>query len=356
MARGRTGGFGAAGESAVWRNITGSHECFPFRVKNGKGFVYEGRDYDEPGTPVATRADWMVSRGGRTYVLYDVAPGSMEDYMFVGEFQESLWIGLVGKDGKILRKAKLATGVKDISGVRRAKNSNIYVSATTAAGVVTNIDLVFPEPWPELRPTGDVVEDFNMREQREWDVLYEDWPDNGSGYAADWVSNRVEEWLEGECRSAVEVLQRAAVTDAERAELAREMDMARSKAFEIAGSSADTAMNVHWGNFVDRITRMQVLEVYLANWLEAGNNPEGWKAVRHASGTLHGVAFAATGGVAVITLPSEDDQLLLRLSPARVMSRDGFSFTYYELVAPSAMDSSLLVESGTVAISGPARR
>lgn len=35
-------GSAGVGESEAWRSITGSHECFPFRVENGKGFVYEG--------------------------------------------------------------------------------------------------------------------------------------------------------------------------------------------------------------------------------------------------------------------------------------------------------------------------
>lgn len=150
-------GSAGVGESEAWRNITGSHECFPFRVENGKGFVYEGPNYDDPETPVLTRPDWTIVKSGKTYVLYDIDPGNVEPSMFQDEFDESLWIGLVGDDGRIVRKKKLATGVKNISGIRRTLiGGGAYVFATSACGLMRPIPLRFPKPWPKLKLTGDV--------------------------------------------------------------------------------------------------------------------------------------------------------------------------------------------------------
>lgn len=401
--------WGSVGNSDAWRDISGTNECFPFKVRDGKGFVYQGKNYDDPFDPVLTRADWTISQGGRTYVLFDINPGDMDASMFKDVFDESLWIGLLGKKGEVVSKIRLATGVKDISGIRRALRIGAYVSATKADGSKTIIPLRFPEPWPVLRPTGDVWKDFQLRQKRLMDQLWEDWPDNGSGYAADWVSLRLEEKMEEEYRKAIDALKAAAPSETRRAELDAEYEMARSFAWDFAGDSSATAANVHWGNFCDRTIRGQTMEVYLRNWLEAAENPDGWETVRRAKGTLYGVDFAATSGVAVISVsdqwldrrrngepepkgglaeissasnsapanpsalppPSfnadegedEDDNdagynsrtdtwtLLLRLSPMRLREEGGEVFAAYELIASGVLEaSSYMVEQGRVRI------
>ena len=369
------------GESEAWRNITGSHECFPFRVKNGKGFVYEGPNYDDPETPVVTRPDWTILKSSKTYVLYDVDPGNVEPSMFEDEFDESLWIGLVGDDGRIVRKKRLATGVKNISGIRRTLiGGGAYVFATSACGLRRLIPLRFPKPWPELKQTGDVWRDFEARMERLDDELWEDWPDNESGYAADWVSSRYDEAMMNEYRKAIEALKASAPTDTRRAELDAELSMALAMtADDVEGSFAEAA-NVHWGNFYERVTFERAMEPYLRNWLEATANPENWDMVRNAKGTLHGVEFAATSGVAIINVPkswvykrwAEKDgedpdainpnidegdpqkwKLLVRLSPARVSRNGEVVSTDYNIIAPDIMDSGYDVGQGTVAVSPP---
>ncbi len=396
--------WGSVGSSDAWRNVSGTDECFPFRVRDGKGFVYQGKNYDDPCDPVVTRPDWTIAQGGRTYVLFEIDPGNMEPSGFHGVFQESLWIGLLGEDGEVVRKIRLATGVKDISGIRRALRTGAYVSATRADGVETVIPLRFPKPWPALKPTGDAWKDFERRQNRLVDKLWEDWPGNASGYAADWVSARIEEEMEKECRSAIDALKAVAPTDARRDELESEFNMARRYAWASAGDSSATAFNVHWGNFTDRMTRERVMESYLRNWLEARENPPVWEIVRGATGTLHGVEFAATSGVAIISVPgawvarrwngepepetppaerveaadlnssgksespdqpansdNDDDeaetdwrteawQLLLRLSPKKVHRESGAVFADYELVAPDVQDSGYMVEKGRIII------
>lgn len=376
--RGYFAGLICVGRSEAWRNITGSHECFPFRVENGKGFVYDGPNYDNPEMPVATRPDWTVSRLGRTYVLYDVDPANMEPSMFEDEFEESLWIGLVGDDGKIVRKIRLATGVKKISGIRYELGGGVaYVTATSVDGWKRIIPLRFPEPWPELKPTGDVWRDFEARMERLDDELWEEWPDNESGYAADWVSSRYDEAMMNEYRKAIEMLKASAPTDTRRAELDAELSMALAMtADDVEGSFAEAA-NVHWGNFYERVMFERAMEPYLRNWLEAAANPENWDTVRNAKGTLHGVEFAVTSGVAVITVPTswvykrwaekdgEDPdaidpnidegnpnkwKLLVRLSPARVLRNGDVVSTDYDIIAPDIMDSGYDVGQGTVEI------
>lgn len=296
--------------------------------------------------------------------------------MFEDEFEESLWIGLVGDGGKIVRKVRLATGVKDISGVRRAFGG-AYVSATTADGTRRRIALRFPRPWPELKPSGDVWRDFEARMERLSDELWEDWPDNESGYASDWVSHRFDEAMMNEYRKAIETLKASATTDMRRDELDAELSMAlATTAEDIVGSFAG-AGNVHWGNFHERVSLEMAMEPYLRNWLEAAANPENWDVVRNAKGTLHGVEFAATSGVAVITVPTswvykrwaekdgkdpeainptidegnpEKWKLLVRLSPAHVSRNGDEVSTDYDIIAPGIMDSGYDVGHGTVAI------
>lgn len=374
--RGCIGGWGAIGGSDAWRNVSGTHECFPFRVVDGKGFVYQGTNYDHPSEPVVTRADWTISQGGRTYVLYEVNPGELTPSMFQGEFDESLWIGLVGEGGEIVRKIRLATGVKDISGIRRALRVGAFVKATKANGERTTIFLRFPRPWSELRPTGNAWKDYERRRKRRIDQLWEDWPGNGSGYAADWVSARLEDELEKECDRAIDALKSAAPSDDRRAEIDAELKAARTLARKRSEESEGEAGTVHWDNFTDRLEREHVLEVYLRNWLEAADNPDGWENVRNARGVLHGVPFAATSGVAVVrasprwtyrrwngepepeggdaaSADDDDDELwdlLLRLSPAGVAREDGAILSDYELIAPGVQDSGHDVDKGKVVV------
>ena len=346
--RGYFAGWIGIGKSDAWKNVSGSHECFPFKVRDGKGFVYQGANYDNPCDPVVTRRDWTITRQGRTYVLFDVNPGDMEPNGFKDQFNESLWIGLLGDDGEIVRKIKLATGVKGVSGVKRA-SGGAYVSATAFDGSKRLIALRFPRPWPELRTTGDAWKDFEMRMERRNDELWEDWPGNGSGYAADWVSKRMEALLDDEYRKAIEVLKASAPDDARRAELDSELTMAMTQAGNIVGDSYAEAGNVHWGNFYERFSLERTMEPYLRNWLEAAGNPKGWETVHGATGMIHGVSFAATSGVAVITV--NDDQVqLLRLSPANVMEADGVYSIHYEITKPLVMDSGYRVEQGTISI------
>jgi hypothetical protein len=213
--------------------------------------------------------------------------------------------------------------------------------------------------------------------QRLDDELWEEWPDNESGYAADWVSSRFDAAMMNEYRKAIETLKAVAPDDTRRAELDAELSMALAMtADDVEGSFAEAA-NVHWGNFYERVTFERAMEPYLRNWLEAAANPENWDTVRNAKGTLHGVEFAATSGVAVITVPTswvykrwaekdgEDPdaigpnidegnpnkwKLLVRLSPARVLRNGDVVSTDYDIIAPDIMDSGYDVGQGTVEI------
>ena len=155
--------------------------------------------------------------------------------------------------------------------------------------------------------------------------------------------------MEEEYRKAIDALKAAAPSETRRAELDAEYEMARSFAWDFAGDSSATAANVHWGNFCDRTIRGQTMEVYLRNWLEAAGQPDGWETVRRARGTLYGVDFAATSGVAVISV--SDRTLLLRLSPMRLHEKGGEVFAAYDLIAPEVLEaSSYMVEQGRVRI------
>ena len=104
----------------VWKNAWGTEETCPF-------WLEDGRSTEKSSFPVVSRADWVMEHEGRTYLLYDVFPGSLEDSIFHGIPDERLWIGLVGEDGEIQRKILLARGVKDISGIRRDEDGEAYV-------------------------------------------------------------------------------------------------------------------------------------------------------------------------------------------------------------------------------------
>lgn len=361
----------AVGGSDAWKNAHGTHESFPWRIEDGKGFVYQGARFDDPCEPVVSRPDWVVSKGGRTYILYEVDPGDLKEGMFRGEYAESLWIGQLGEGGEVVAKIRLATGVADVSGVLLGRSSLPYVAATATDGSRTAIPLRFPRSRAELRPTGHAWRDYKRRRKRLESGLWDDWPGNGSGYAADWVSSRAEDALFNECRAAVEALQAAAPTDARRAELAAELAAAMDLAWEMSGDSSGTALNVHWGNVADRQTREQALEPFLRNWLEAVDHPEEWEAIRSASGTFLGESFVATNGIAVLGEPewvreyaqpaepappappdpadpdAPEEPLgregvchrLLRLAPERVKRTDEGLLVGFDVLDPWVMDS-----------------
>ena len=375
------GSRASVGGSDAWKDAHGRHESFPWRLENGSGFDYEGPNCDRPCSPVVSRPDWTVSDKGRTYLLYEFEPGNMGPGMFPGEYDESLWIGLTDERHAVVRKIKLATGVTEISGIRNGLRGP-FVTAVAASGTKTNIALRFPEPWPPLQPSGSAWGDFERRRNRLLEDLWEDWPGNGSGYAADWVSARMDEDLDREWRAAVEALKAAAPDDARRAELDAEAAAILSLVRGRSDGAGDEAGTVHWSNFTDRVVREQAMEPFLRNWLEASDDPAGWEAVRSATGTFGGEPFAATGGVAVLSLPrawiaerwrtppdaagpetkvlrdrtgansdgAERTTVLLRLAPAGAV-RDGNSVRAdYEATVPDVMDSGRLVERGTISL------
>lgn len=111
------------------------------------------------------------------------------------------------------------------------------------------------------------------------------------------------------------------------------------------------------------------MEACLRTWLEATKDLDGWKAVRSATGTLHGKTFAATGGVAAVTLPSRwiQDQLgqtgdpwedespelpvLIRLSPKGVVRNEDSISVPFELLGPFAVrETPDEIEAGTIDI------
>lgn len=331
----------------AWKNFRGTHECFPFRVENGKGFEYEGKSYDAPCTPIVSKADWVVSRDALTFVLYDVDPGNMEPNGFYRQFHESLWCGLVDDEGNIVRKTKLATGLKDISGVKQQGRGGAFVSATTATGERTNIVLRFPEPWPPLEPTGDAWADFARREKRKLEELWEDWPDNGSGMAADWVSLRLEEWLSNEYSRAMAGAETLARDETEVRQVREGWDTALALLAE-CNEGHEEAGNVHWGNFCDRNDRERYLRPFIQNWLEATDHPDGWETVRNAHGSFLGEGFLATNGIAVLKESKEISgcHRILRLSPSQVREEGGEILVGFELIAPWVMDSGWLAGTG----------
>ncbi|MBQ7253016.1 MAG: hypothetical protein IJS32_10520 [Kiritimatiellae bacterium] len=381
---------GIIGRSDAWKDATGSFESFPFRVEGGKGFVYEGVNCDDPCNPVVSRPDWTVEKGGRTFLLYEIDPGNMEKTGFYSHswdsggheavplYNESLWIGLVDADHKVVRKIRLASGVQDISGIRRGKGASLSVSTTDVQGKATNIVLQFPEPWPPLETTGDPWEDCKLREQRLWDELWEDWPGNGSGYAADWVSKRFDERIGAEYDRAIEALKRLAPSEERRAELDAERHFASTLAWEVSGDSHMTAANVHWGNFTDRVVRQKAQETFLRNWLQGAAHPEEYERIRAVRGSFQGREFATRNGIGVLPPPggwpekksgeesgngegnedgeesgcgAEEDSgvyvELVRLAPERC-SREGDDWVVgFDLIRPWVMDSGWLAGEGT---------
>jgi uncharacterized protein YdbL (DUF1318 family) len=338
----------------AWKNLRGTHECFPFHLENGEGFEYEGKNYDDPCSPVVSRTDWVVSDQGRTFVLYDVNPGDLEPGIFHKQYHESLWIALVDAEGNVQRKIKLATGVKDISGVQRGSGGAHFVSATGVSGEKTNIALRFPEPWPPLEPTGDAWEDFQKRKARKYDELEEDWPGNGSGMAADWMSLRLEEWLDGEYDRVMTAVEKLARNEEEAKQVREGRFTAYALIAEKDACEDQDVANVHWGNTMDRVDREQYLQPFFQNWVEAIEHPDGWAAVNNARGSFRGEDFQATNGVAILGAPdwiknsehSDCYHRLLRLAPARVREEGGKVHVGFDIIDPWVMDSGWLAGKG----------
>ena len=358
------------GGSDVWKNLSGTEELEPFRLEDGRAFLIPANRDDPPCMPVVSREDWTVSKGGRRFALYEVDPiGSATPSGIPTEDGESLWIGLVGKDARIERKILLARDVKDVSGIRIDGKGGAFVAAKTVGGTGTNVALRFPEPWPALRPTGDPWRDYEARRERRAERFWEDYPDIGSGYAAEHVSVGLEEALLAECSNAVARLKELTPSDSGK----EAVDVALGQAVDWAGKSGCGAIrnpySTHWNNVLDFEARAFVLEACLRTWLEATEDVDGWKAVRSATGTMHGKAFAATGGVAVVALPArwirnrldqtgdpwEDEPaelpVLIRLSPKGAVRENGILSVRYEMFGPFASrENPGVVETGAVGI------
>jgi hypothetical protein len=356
-----------AERAGAWKNFHGTHESLPFRVENGKGFDYTGENHDEPSTPIVSREDWVVVREGRTYVLYEVDPGNLEPngfhYMdeeteeFEKAYNESLWIGLLGEDGEIVRKTRLGTGLRDISGIQTGADGRDQVTALDAQGRKRTIPLKYPLPWPPLDQKGCAWERYNERIQREVNRIGEDWPGNASGYAAQWQDNAMQPFLDKERRQAVETLRTRPMTKACRACLEREPDRSWMLAWEATEGVGDQAGNVHWGSVVASEERDRFVYPFLRNWLEGYEHPGGWMLVCNARGEFNGETFTATNGVALVGLDGwnkrlrEEEEIdrwgLLRLAPERVRKEDGRTFVEFELIMPQFMDSAWKAGHGT---------
>lgn len=356
----------------AWKNFHGTHECFPFRVENGKGFDYVGEKYDEPSTPIVSRADWVAFREGRTFVLYDVDPGNLEPngfhYMneatekFEKGYQESLWIGLLGGDGEIVRKKRLGTGSRDISGIQTGANGRDFVIAVDVQGQTRTIPLDYPLPWPPLEQEGNAWERYNERIEREIERIGEDWPGNASGYAAQWQDNALQSFLGKERQQAVETLRTRPMTKACRACLEGEPDRTWVLSWEATEGVADQSCNVHWGQVVASEERERFIYPYLRNWIEGFDHPGGWMLVCNARGEFNGEVFTASNGVALVGLEgwknrvTEEEAIdrwgLLRLAPEQVRKEDGKTFVGFELLMPHFMDSSWKAGHGTFVAEG----
>ena len=356
----------------AWKNFHGTHECFPFRVENGQGFEYEGEKYDDPCSPIVSRADWVVVRDGLTFVLYDVDPGNLEPngfhYMneeseeFEKAYLESLWIGLLGDDGEVVRKNRLGTGLRDISGIQTGSDGRDQVTALDAQGQKRTIPLKYPLPWPPLEQKGSAWDRYNERIQREADRIGEDWPGNASGYAAQWQDNALQSFLDKERRQAVETLRTRPMTKACRACLEREPDRSWMLAWEASEGVGDQAGNVHWASVVASEERDRFIYPFLRNWFEGFEHPGGWMLVCNARGEFNGETFTATNGVALVGLegwkkrfPDEEGMGqwgLLRLAPELVRKEEGKTFVGFELIMPQFMDSAWKAGHGTFVAEG----
>ena len=349
----------------AWKTAWGTHESHPFRLEDGKGLV-DGCE------PVVSRGDWTIEREGRVYILYEVDPGNLEPngfrYMdeetdeFQPEYQESLWIGLLGDDGEIVRKNRLGTGLRDISGIRTGADGRAQVTALDVRGQTRTIPLTYPLPWPPLEQKGSAWDRHNERVGREIARIGEDWPGNASGYAAQWQDNTLQPVLDKERRQAVENLRTRPMTKACRACLEGEPDRSWMLAWEAAEGVGDQAGNVHWTQVVAAEERERFIDPYLRNWLEGFEHPGGWMLVCNAQGEFNGEAFTATNGVALVGLEGWNNRAqegagfdrwgLLRLAPEQVRKEEGRTFVGFELIMPQFMDSAWKAGRGTFVAEG----
>ena len=349
----------------AWKTAWGTHESHPFRLEDGKGMVDEI-------IPVVSRADWMLEREGRMYILYEVDPGNLEPtgflYMdgeteeFEQECRESLWIGLLGDDGGIVRKNRLGTGLRDISGIRTGADGLDQVTALDAQGRTRTIPLEYPLPWPPLDQTGSAWERYNERVEREIRRIGEDWPENASGYAAQWQENALQPILDRERRQAVETLRTRTMTKACRACLEGEPDRSWALACKTIEEWGDPSCNVHWGQVAVAEERERFIYPFLRNWIEGFEHPGGWMLVCNARGEFNGESFTATNGVALVGLEGWNNRAqgeegfdrwgLLRLAPEQVRKEDGRTFVGFELIMPQFMDSAWKAGHGTFVAEG----
>lgn len=319
-------------KAEVWRNAWGTDRTFPFRLE-------EGRSTEESSVDVLSRADWVVEREGRTYLVYETDPENREP-------NEGVWIGLLGEDGEILRKIVLASDVKDISGVQENAAGEMYIEATDAEGVRQRISLRYPEPWPEIGTEGSEWDRYSERRMQLCRRMWEDWAGAGSGYAAEHVVFTVEEMMEEECGRVVERLRAAEIPDALREDLAAEPERTLSVVKEAVGDSSMWMPSQHWANVEDCEARQEYLAPCLHNWFEGLDHPEEWAKLYGARGEFRGEEFRATNGVVLVQWPVEknpwntdtrDKRALIRLAPERVREEDGRMVVGFNLVLPEFM-------------------
>ena len=333
----------------VWRNAWGTDRTFPF-------WLEEGRSSEKSSVDVRSRADWVVEEGGRTYLVYERDPDNREP-------DEALWIGLVGEDGEILRKILLAAEVKDISGVRRKEGGGAYVEATDKEGERRRIPLRYPEPWPELDTDGGAWDQYLARIMRLEARLWEDWPDSGSGYAAEHVSVWIRDARKEECARAVERLRAAGIPEPCRAELEGEPERTEARAREMVGDSSAMAYSQHWANVEDIAALENYMSPHLQNWCEGADHPEAWARVCGAEGEFRGEAFRATNGVALLGWKEEEGNewrvlggwWLVRLAPEQVREEDGKTRVGFELLEPRNTDGDCQRGTGTFEVDANGR-
>lgn len=323
------------GRADVWKNAWGTEETCPF-------WLEEGQSTEKSNFPVVSRADWVTEHEGRTYLLYDVFPGKLEDSIFRGIPDERLWIGLVGEDGEIQRKILLARGVKDISGIRRDGDGEAYVETTDGEGTVRRIPLQYPEPWPELETDGGAMDRFYARISRLRERLWEDWPDNGSGYATEHVEAWIDDAIQEEYTRAVEALRTSGIPDALREALAEEPGRTEAMVRKAVDAATGVSYSQHWANVEESEMRQAYLMEYLENWLEGADHPDAWTKVCAANVEFRGTMFQATNGVVLVPLrPAEGldgaelaQNALIRLAPDLVREEEGKMLVGFKLVLP----------------------
>lgn len=352
-----TEGIDAA--SNAWKTVWGTHESSPFRLENGKGMV-------NGGISIVSRPDWTIKREGLVYILYEVDPGNMEPtgFTYVTEEDEmldlcgeTLWIGLLGEDGEIVRKNRLGSGLLDISGIQTDADCGDHVTAHDARGRIRSIPLEYPRPWPPLVQKGNAWECHIERLERATARIGEDWPFNASRIAAWGESSSKERFQEKEQQQAVDILRLKPMTQACRSCLEGEPDRARTLAWEAFEGEKKLAHNEYWGGATTTSERERFMYPYMRNWLEGGDHPDGWMLVCNARGEFNGESFTATNGVALVGLEGWNKRFaegegvdrwgLLRLAPEQVRQEDGKTFVGFELIMPQFLDSAWKAGHGT---------